>query len=207
MYGSSDTTGWSSNIGTWITNCAGNTIFGGYDSWGGGGYASKTYTGLPTPHYQVTIGIQLFFLDSWDDEYCYVKVDDTTVYQESFNTFNSPVEYCGRSGEFYKDQIKTVTSTPAAHTDSNLVLMITTNINEAASEESFGFNNIQIIIDLCHPACSACNGTTNADCLSCNPGWFLEGTTCNRTCSLPGKYANSTTNVCERIQTICKFIY
>ena len=201
MNGSTDTTGWSTNLGSsWMTNCNGHKIFGGYPNWGTGKYASKNYTGLPVSHYQVAVSVQLAFIDSWDDERCYVTVDGTTVYQESYNTHSSSTEYCGESGENFRDRIKTVTSTPIAHTSSSLLLKFTTNIDEPGDTESFGFNNIQLIFDLCHPGCSACTGPTNADCSSCNSGWYLEGTTCNATCSLQGKYANSTTNKCEGIR-------
>ena len=200
MNDSTDTTGWITNAaGTYMNTCNGKTFFGGYPNFGKTVYAWKNYTELPLPHYQVSINVQLFFIDSWDDETYYVKVDDTIVYQEMYYTSNGEVDYCGRSGN-YKDQIKTVTSNPLAHIAPSLVLNFTNNLDESGSDESFGFNNIQIIVDLCHPACSACTGPSNADCSSCNSGWYLEGTTCNTTCSLPGKYANSTTNKCEGIK-------
>lgn len=39
----------------------------------------------------------------------------------------------------------------------------------------------------CSPACSECTGSTNQECLQCNDGYLLTGTTCNPGCA-PGKF-------------------
>ena len=203
MNGSTDITGWSTNAAgsSYLYTCNAKTFFGGYPNFGTGVYASKTYTGLPT-HYQVTVIAQIAFIDSWDNETMYAYVDNTTVFEKTWDWMNGQSDYCGNKTGIdpWWDYIGVVTSDAVAHTASSLVLNFTSNLDKGGYEESWGFNEVQIIIDLCDPACSACTGPSNTNCSSCNSGWYLEGTTCNTTCSLPGKYANSTTNKCEGIK-------
>ena len=169
------------------------TIFGGSPNFGAGVFAWKTYTGLPA-HYQATVSVKLFFIDSWDEESLSLIADGNTVYQESYTVIESPYpDTCGNSDP---DKIITITSSPFSHNTSNLTLNFTTTLDEAGTEESFGFNNIYITIDLCDSACSACTGPSNTECTSCNQGWFLNETTCNTTCPT-GYYSNAVTNGCN----------
>ena len=203
MNGSTDITGWSTNANgsSFFSTCNATSFFGGYPNFGREVYASKTYTGLPA-HYQVTVMAQIVLIDSWDNETFYMNVDNTTAFEKTWDWMKGQIDYCGNKSwlEPWWDYIGVVTSDPVAHTASSLVLNFTSGLSGTGEEESWGFNEVQIIIDLCDPACSACTGPSNTDCSSCNSGWYLEGTTCNTTCSLQGKYANSTTNKCEGIR-------
>lgn len=150
------------------------------------------------PHYQALVSIQLFFIDSWSGEILYVRADDNIIYQDSH-----VVGCCGFSNvcglETETDKTIFITASPFSHTASTLTLNITTNLDEAGDKESFGFNSIFIILDLCDSPCLTCYGMTNDTCTSCNSGYFLEGTTCDSTCP-QGKYGNTTTNTCERMR-------
>jgi len=44
---------------------------------------------------------------------------------------------------------------------SSIKLVITTNLNQAADDESYGVEYINMLIDTCHPYCKACNGPTD----------------------------------------------
>ena len=196
MDNSTDTTGWTANVSTpHMQVCNSQNVYGGSPNFTAGAYAEKTYTGL-LPHYQATVKVRFFFIDTWDSEIMYIKVDGAEIFSREYNGASAVTNYCGISNQ--KDTISELTTNAFTHTAENLTLTITTNLDE--DNEAFAFNNLQIIIDLCDPACSACTGPSNTNCSSCNSGWYLEGTTCNTTCSLPEKYANSTTNKCEGIK-------
>ena len=58
----------------------------------------------------------------------------------------------------------------------------------------------------CHTACSACTGSSNTECSTCNPGYFLQPppatTTCINSCP-PGYGGDSTTRTCVQCHTYC----
>ena len=141
----------------------------------------------------MAVSVQLFFIDSWDGESLSLIADGNTIYQESYTVNESSYnDTCGNSDP---DKILTIASNPFSHTASTLTLNFTTTLDEAGSEESFGFNEIYITLDLCDSACIACTGSAISECTACNSGWFLSGTTCGTTCPT-GYYGNLLTNTC-----------
>ena len=55
----------------------------------------------------------------------------------------------------------------------------------------------------CDPSCAQCTNSQRTQCQACNPGYFLEGTTCKTYCVSSALYANSTTNKCETCDPTC----
>ena len=201
MNNSAVTTGWSTNANAgdgYIHTCNSLSFFGGNPNFGTGVYASKTYTGL-SPHYQATLSVQLFFLDSWDNETYYIKADDVTVYQETWNYNSAAGNICSRLA--FGDKISTITTSQFPHTALEITLNFTTTLASSGSDASFGFNNIQITLDACDFSCIACSGPSNTQCSACASGWYLVNTTCIlcdaacSVCSGPGNTACSSCNV------------
>lgn len=59
----------------YITTCNGVSVVGGYMSAGNKATLSRKFTDLPS-HYKIRIVANVFFLDTWDSEYFYVRADN-----------------------------------------------------------------------------------------------------------------------------------
>ena len=189
--------GWTTvPAGTPTSICGGQTIIGGYNNFGGGASAKKTYTGLPG-HYSVNIQFDAYFLDTWDPgEYYRLMVDGVNRYEKEhkFGEDGGTTNICGW---YPADWVTTVNTGTFLHNSTTIELRFTATINDLATNEAFGFKNIQITVDgPCTAACAACFGDDISECYSCNDGWYLSGTTCVTTC--PGGYWRDTsTNTCQ----------
>ena len=198
------TTGWSTSLGYVCTSyCYYNYIVGGYGCFGKNAWAKKTYTGLPG-HNKVEIKWTAYFVDSWDgstgdgggnyDSYI-LKVDETQRYQKFYEKGSIYVyNYCGASS--YADYWTSATTGNFTHNSTNITLYFTSTLNQDSYDESFGFRDIVIRVDvICTPACATCYGNSISECYSCKNGWYLNGTTCVTDC---GNYYwnNPSGNVC-----------
>ena len=175
-----------------MSSCFGQTFIGGYNCLGGGQSTSKTYS-LP-PHYAVAISWDAFYIDSWDGESYIMRVDGTNRYVQAYSQGSSPYNACGGS---WSDNYLTVAVASFAHYSTSLTLTFTSTLDQDASDESFGFKNIQITVYNCNAACASCYGAAISQCWSCNNGWYLTGTTCVTDC---GAYYwnNPSGNICSR---------
>jgi len=73
--------GWSD---TTTTECAGRKLLGGHCVGEGRKEVTKTFTNLPE-HTQIRVNAQYMFIDSWDGESGFLKVEDNLVWTESYN--------------------------------------------------------------------------------------------------------------------------
>ena len=182
-----DLSGWTSNVGSPApTSTCSETIVGGYNNFGSGAYAQRTYSGL-TSHNSVILSIRLYFVDSWDGEKMQIYVDDKLVYEEFWNfQWSGLPSYCGSGSNSWADQVFDRELDPIEHTGSTLKLKITSNLGSGANDESFGFNSVQIRLSNCHYTCYTCSGTGSNQCTSCPVGKYLTSTyTCVSDCSTP----------------------
>ena len=192
------------NVSDWTTSlgdngytyvCNGQTIIGGYDKFGAGAWAKKTYSGL-SAHNKISLEFDAYFIDTWDggDEKFLVDVDDDNVYHQSHSLSNSTGDLCGL---VVKDLTKTVVIESISHNSTSITLHFHSGLNQPAYDESFGFKNIQITVHLCALACTACFGNSASECYSCADGWYLSGTTCLNSCPT-GYWGNNVTKTCQQ---------
>jgi len=112
---------------------------GGYEI-GGKGVFFERKINIPD-HKRVTISFTIFALDSWDNEFFIVTADGTEIVKEKF-LYNTGSKVCANAG--WKDRTKFIRIT-IDHDEPNLTLRFTSNLNEASTNESFGFNILDII--------------------------------------------------------------
>lgn len=200
----SSTDGWTTRNGTtsssYTSTCYGQTIIGGYNVFGTGGWAWKEYSGLKG-HSTVSIQFDMYFIDSWDgssqNDSISLDVDGVNrAYTHYSYGSMSSTNYCG--GSSYSDYITQITIGPFPHNSTTIKLSFTTGLNQDPTDESFGFKNVKITVHvICTPACATCFGNDITECNSCNSGWFLYGTTCMNPCPT-SFYGDSGSRKCLR---------
>ena len=199
------TSGWTSSVGSnYVNTCGSETIIGGYGKFEVGSWAEKTYSGLPG-HNTISIQWDAYFLDSWDgtnivsdpsqDSY-ELLVDGTSQYNLLYSASQySTSDICGDN--LSEDWITTVNIGPFSHNSSVITLRFITGLDESSTDESFGFKNIKITVDvICAPACATCFGNDISQCNSCKNGWYLSGTTCVADCGAHF-WNDPTGNICS----------
>ena len=137
--------------GTKTSQCALNTVLGGYNIMGPygqqvkGQYWSKTYTDLPT-HNSIKIQIKIFPIDSWDvasdsfDIYLdtnYFPLWKMSMTQDPSTSSNST---CGDPS--FPEPSPFIVYLTIPHTSTTLLLKIVNQADEASNNESLGFRDI-----------------------------------------------------------------
>ena len=90
-------------------------------------------------HTRVTLTMMAFSLDTWDNEYFEVYANGINIIKEQFH-YSKGKNICGTG---YGDRMRKL-KISFAHTDDLLILKVTSTLNEAANNESFGFNDVVI---------------------------------------------------------------
>lgn len=142
----------STNANGWTNGAravAGNSCFntygahlGGYGNFGNGVVTQKTYDLLGITHTNVRVDLDYIVIDSWDNERARVSIDGALVYDQPYTFMGANL--CGGSGWGEigrRDVIQT-----RAHTANAMTLSITSTIDQDASDESFGVDDVVIMI-------------------------------------------------------------
>jgi len=146
----SSTNGWSST--NKITTCGSyGKILGGFDVLTGTN--SKQYSLKSIPHTQARVDLDFIKIDSWDSEWATVMFAGKEIYKHQFcfcsqNCQNSG-GICGGydiCGGTWPEERKIHISGEVDHTSDSVVLYGTSTVNQAASDESWGFDNIYIYV-------------------------------------------------------------
>jgi len=136
-----EVTGWTFtgfyNSPSYLSSCWGVSMLGGYNKFGKNSVAQKVYT-LP-PHHYVFLQIDIYEIDTLDNEYLYIYVDGNLL--QGILNMGSSVNSCGN---FYNDAGLFPFRKYFYHTNTTLTLKISTNVDETPDTESFGFRNIRI---------------------------------------------------------------
>lgn len=191
-------TGWTASTTSFVGTCGFSSIIGGYNIFGEGAWAKKTYEGLPG-HNSVTVEWDAYFIDGWgdtgnDDKYL-LDVDEINRYSMSYKkNYYSLMNHCGSSDSDYFTEVSTSSFN---HNSSTITLYFHSTLNQTADSASFGFRNIKITVDvICTPACATCYGNDISECYTCNTGWYLLNSTCMTDCGA-GLWNNPSGNVCS----------
>ncbi|CAD8148344.1 unnamed protein product [Paramecium octaurelia] len=159
-----DTSGWivSNNFnGLLFSVCNGSTLFGGFNVFGNTTIISKQFF-LP-PHYQIRVTLEFWKIDSWDDEWFYIVVDDAL--QKKYYHWDTGTEKCGGGwNKAWYEVIEPITF-QMNHSSETLMIIITTNLNEAADTESWGIRDFKLELVKCPSGCQYCS---DGDYNNCN---------------------------------------
>ena len=116
----------------------------------------KTFIVTHIPHNEVKVVLEYYAIDSWDGEWAYVSLTDE---DEGLNgVWNRTISHTdpGRKnfcGSGWKDGIYRVElsggsfsrpAQPPSKMVNNIIVTVGSNLNQAASDESFGIDNVEI---------------------------------------------------------------
>jgi len=149
-------------------------MFGGFGNFGKAARVSKKID-LP-PHYRIKIKMTYFKLDSWDGHEGWLAVEGERIWKRAFGVAEA-YKLCG-VGEYTWKGIFVGVDAEVAHTKGVANVMISSDLDEAPENESFGVRDFFIYIAKCAKACSQCSGPTEADCTKCNNNWALSNGKC-----------------------------
>jgi len=129
-----------------LTECAGNKFLGGPCTKAGSTEVKKTYTGLP-PHSQLRVAAKYLFIDSWDGESAYMKINDHVQWAETYNhaqVEGKGINVCGNEtpeGRYMRNLDVTV-----PHTTDDFTLTFGATTDEHSCDESFGVDSIMVFV-------------------------------------------------------------
>jgi len=134
--------GWSHGE---ITNCGGQHLLGGHCVEREIKDLTKTYNNLP-PHTQLRINAKYMFIDSWDGESGYMKIDGNTVWVESYNHADGDskkgINICGNPTPERRFGRPIDVTIP--HTGSSVTLQFGATTDEHSCDESFGIDSVML---------------------------------------------------------------
>jgi len=134
--------GWSNGE---VTECAGRHILGGHCVEKATPELTKTFSNLGE-HSQVRVKAQYMFIDSWDGESGYLKVDGKTVWIDSYNHAIGDsahgINMCGN--ETPERKFSTGIDVSIPHTGESVTLSFGSTTDEHSCDESFGIDSVMI---------------------------------------------------------------
>jgi len=132
--------GWSVNT---TTSCGGlGEMLGGVNVFGQGASPSKTYSLAGISHTEVHVGLDFNKLESWDGELGRVYVDGVLVFEQAFS-YTQGTDQCGNPGWY---ELAAPVTAQRAHTAASVALNVTSTLDQAASDEAFGIDNVRIMV-------------------------------------------------------------
>ena len=117
-----------------------NSILGGHGTAGRGVYFERTYDLSTMPHTSIRIELDFYVINAWDGEKAGpVYVDGVSIWEED-NVQEVPhsVNSGGQNGRVIQVDAQ------VAHTVGSAVIRVTSGLDEAASNEAFGVDNIRM---------------------------------------------------------------
>jgi hypothetical protein len=130
-------TGWANNT---RTTCGSATLLGGYNAFSNGNvYKDFDLTGIP--HTEVMVRLTYYFIDSWDGESAYIQVGGISTFYKSHTA--SAVGLTNICGIASADHVA-ATESRISHSTNSLRILIGSTLDQAASDESFGVDNVEI---------------------------------------------------------------
>ncbi|CAD8190167.1 unnamed protein product [Paramecium pentaurelia] len=136
---------------TLFQKCGNETMFGGFSTFSSDTLITQN-SSLP-PHYQVKVSFKYWKIDSWNDEWVYIFFDDK-LKKEKFN-LTEGYHVCGLFGEDYLEKNVTF-QIQMIHSSKFIFIIITSNLDQNAQNESWGINDFKIEILKCPNGCMYC---------------------------------------------------
>ncbi|CAD8164368.1 unnamed protein product [Paramecium octaurelia] len=157
-----------------MTKCGPVALFRGFGKFGAGSIISTTFD-IQYPHFKIKIFILWAKIDAWDNEAAQILVDGTLVWEKKFIATNGYYgKVCGNS-QFASKTLFSRTELEVNHQANSVKIQVTTNLNEAFDEESFGVRDFYLYYQECPSFCNQCTGPNGSDCLICKNGYYRTG--------------------------------
>jgi hypothetical protein len=175
-------------------------MLGGYNIYGVGAYASKVYNNLP-PYFRLRIWFRFYKIDSWDSENLYVSVNNVQKYSSIAFLFSDNMYTGDQCGWGFGDQSTMISLEYDEDSVLSIEVKLSSNLNTAATEESWGFSHFAISVLICNPTCKTCSNENANGCKTCYPHATKQA---DSTCSCDDTYYAVTASICSTsICTVC----
>jgi hypothetical protein len=115
-------------------------MIGGYGQTAGG-CNTKTFTGL-TAHSAMRVTLSYHFLDSWDFEVGSLQVDGAAKWTLTHRLNAASGNVCGNAT--FGDYLNYPVDVEFAHSGSTATIAVCSNLDEASTNESFGFSDLTV---------------------------------------------------------------
>ncbi len=131
--------GWSPNT---ITACGSyGKILGGYNTFGTGNTATRTFAVLPA-HTDIRVKLDFIRIDSWDGENGWLQIDGGQVWVKNGQHANgAPV--CGSGSSGWNEE-KWPVDHSMKHAAASLTVKVGSSLDSAPSDESWGMDNASV---------------------------------------------------------------
>lgn len=149
--------------------CAGINFYGSYGNFGKAAKVTRKFD-LP-PHYRIKIKALYFKLDSWDNEFGFIMVDTEKIWNLQM-LWNLGYKLCGHP-EFGWKGLAINVDAEVAHTRPIATVTISSTLDEAPDNESWGVRDFFMYIAKCSKSCQQCTGPNDSDCTKCQDNWAL----------------------------------
>ncbi|CAD8148386.1 unnamed protein product [Paramecium octaurelia] len=125
-------------------------------------------------HYQIQINVQLWKIDTWNNENFELLVDDQIQYQTVLGTAGF-YSICGSTG---LEKIFNI-AVNLSHSSSSCKITMRTNHNPATTNAYWGIRSFNLYIAKhCYDGCDQCRSLLKTDCTACLSGWVFYNNLC-----------------------------
>jgi len=125
--------------------CGAYTLLGGYKNFAGG-ETKKTYSGLPA-HTSVKLVATFHYIDAWEGEYAYARMDDNYVWTDTYtqDASSQSVNVCGNDkiGEG-KFAVPVEVSVP--HSSNSVKIAFGSTVDQDPADQSWGLSHVAVYI-------------------------------------------------------------
>ncbi|CAD8095617.1 unnamed protein product [Paramecium sonneborni] len=143
------------------SDCGSVRLFGGYNAFAKGTSVTKLFQ-LP-PHHTVQITLEFWKLDSWNGESFFIYLDQILGFQENYG-FEAD-QLCGLN----HGDITVYISITQPHNFQSLFILMTSNLDQGPTNESWGIRNFKLYIFPCPSGCLTCiSSDSREDCIFWN---------------------------------------
>ncbi|CAD8130978.1 unnamed protein product [Paramecium sonneborni] len=166
--------GWikNNNIQPIIYKCVSFDLVGGYLNLSPNDKLEKLIENL-YPHYQIQVLIQLWKIDSWNNEMFFLELDGQ-IYNQTILGTTGVYSICGSTGLEMIFNIRII----QPHLQSQCNIIMRTNHNSITTNASWGIRAFNIYLAKCINGCDQCIGPVKIQCTGCSNGWVFYNKIC-----------------------------
>jgi hypothetical protein len=124
------------------SSVGGNTFLGGHCKTAGT-TVTKKFSNLP-PHSSLRVSARYHFIDSWEGESSFLKVDDKFAWMDSNDVRNAPAGINVAGNESPERKFGTPVDVIVPHTSNSVLLAFGSNLDQDACDESFGIDDVAV---------------------------------------------------------------
>jgi hypothetical protein len=179
-------------------------MLGGYNIFGSGAYATKTFTNLP-PFFKVRVWFRFYKIDTWDSEV--LRVHENSDLKHTTSSYDNKASIytdnqCGGNDNEKSDSIALEFD---LNTITSVSIKIDSNLNSLATIESWGFSDFAMSVLRCNPTCLTCTSETSTACQTCYTHATKQP---DNSCQCDDNYYAVMSNPCESSPcTVCTSCY